>query len=74
MDLIRQAQAKRLAMNIPPETMSSGKGSKNTQSTPPKGTKAFRNFIIAEKPSKKVVMEHFEALIETECDVSSVDE
>jgi hypothetical protein len=73
MDLIRMAQAKRLAMNIPPSS-SAGKGSKTTQATPPKGTKAFRNFIIAEKPSKKIVMEHFEALIETECDASSVDE
>lgn len=74
MDLIRMAQAKRLTMNMPTEPVSSGKGTKATQATPPKGTKAFRNFIIAEKPSKKIVMEHFEALIEIECDASSGEE
>jgi len=62
------AQAKRLTMNMPPQQVSSGKGTKAT------GTKAFRNFIIAEKPSKKIVMEHFEALIEMECDASSGEE
>ena len=31
------------------------------------GTKAMRYFIIEEKPGKKVVREHFKALVELEC-------
>lgn len=37
------------------------------------GTKSMRHFIIEEKPSKKVVREHFESLVEKEC-ASSSDE
>lgn len=37
------------------------------------GTREMRHFIIEEKPSKKVVREHFLTLIEQEC-VSSSDE
>jgi hypothetical protein len=35
------------------------------------GTKAMRAFIIAEKPSKKIVKDHFEAIIAAECETSS---
>lgn len=31
------------------------------------GTKAMRYFIIEEKPGKKVVRDHFKALVELEC-------
>lgn len=31
------------------------------------GSKSMRHFIIEEKPSKKVVREHFLALVEHEC-------
>jgi hypothetical protein len=37
------------------------------------GTREMRHFIIEEKPSKKVVKEHFIDLVEQEC-VSSSDE
>lgn len=37
------------------------------------GTKSMRHFIIEEKPSKKIVREHFESLVEKEC-ASSSDE
>lgn len=38
------------------------------------GTKSMRHFIIEEKPSKKVVREHFESLVEKECASSSDSE
>ena len=38
------------------------------------GTKAMRTFIIEEKPSKKIVKEHFEAIIAAECETSSDEE
>lgn len=38
------------------------------------GTKAMRNFIIEEKPGKKVVKEHFEGMIESLCESSSDEE
>ena len=38
------------------------------------GTREMRHFIIEEKPSKKVVREHFLTLIEQECVSSSEDE
>lgn len=38
------------------------------------GTKAMRNFIIEEKPGKKVVKEHFEGMIEALCESSSDEE
>jgi len=38
------------------------------------GTREMRHFIIEEKPSKKVVKEHFIDLIEQECVSSSESE
>ena len=38
------------------------------------GTKSMRHFIIEEKPSKKIVREHFESLVEKECASSSDEE
>lgn len=37
------------------------------------GSKAMRKFIAEEKPSKKIVKEHLEAMIDAEC-ASSSDE
>jgi hypothetical protein len=37
------------------------------------GTRTMRTFIIEEKPSKKVVKDHLEAIIDQEC-ASSSDE
>lgn len=37
------------------------------------GTKGFRRMIIEEKPSKKVLKEHFEGLIAFECESSDED-
>ena len=39
----------------------------------PAGSREMRHFIIEEKPSKKVVRDHFLTLVEQEC-VSSSDE
>lgn len=38
------------------------------------GSKSMRHFIIEEKPGKKVVKEHFKAIIEQECASESDDE
>ena len=35
------------------------------------GSKAMRIFIIEEKPGKKIVREHFKALVEKECESES---
>jgi len=35
------------------------------------GSKRMREFIIEEKPSKKVVREHFDAMIEAACNEDS---
>lgn len=37
------------------------------------GSRSMRHFIIEEKPSKKVVREHFAALVEQECASSDED-
>ena len=37
----------------------------------PPGTKAMREFVISEKPPKKVVKDHLEAMIAHECESSS---
>ena len=38
------------------------------------GSRSMRQFIIAEKPTAKIVKEHFDALIEVECETSSEEE
>ena len=38
------------------------------------GSKAMRIFIIEEKPGKRVVRDHFKALVEKECVSDSDDE
>jgi hypothetical protein len=38
------------------------------------GSRAMRKFIIEEKPGKKVVREHLEAIIAAECASSSEDD
>jgi len=37
------------------------------------GTRGMRAFIIAEKPSKKIVKDHLEAIISNECESSGDD-
>ena len=38
------------------------------------GSKAMRKFIAEEKPSKKIVKEHLEAMIDAECASSSEED
>ena len=40
----------------------------------PAGTRAMRSFICEEKPPKKVVKEHLEAMIAMECESSSEED
>jgi hypothetical protein len=48
------------------------KAERAKENTP--GSKAMRAFIIEEKPTKKIVKEHFEAIIAAECETSSDEE
>jgi hypothetical protein len=41
---------------------------------PVAGTKSMRKYIISEKPAKKHVKEHLEAIIAMECESSSDEE
>lgn len=69
----RQAQG---VVNDPRPTPRAGqKKETKTQRAETKapGSKSMRHFIIEEKPSKKVVREHFKALIEEECASSDED-
>lgn len=79
MDLLKMMLANRQAQGIvndPKPTPKKGER-KQPKSERAKrhegGTKSMRHFIIEEKPSKKVVREHFESLVEKEC-ASSSDE
>lgn len=40
----------------------------------PSGSRAMRSFICEEKPPKKVVKEHLEAIISEECNTSSEED
>lgn len=77
MDLLRTMMANRQAQGMvqdPKPAPQSGR-KQATKSERAKrhegGTKSMRHFIIEEKPSKKVVREHFESLVEKECESSS---
>lgn len=80
MDLLRTMIANRQAQghveDPKPRTQPGQKKETKTQKAERKspGTKSMRHFIIEEKPSKKVVREHFRALIEEECASSSDEE
>lgn len=47
------------------------KADRAKENTP--GSRAMRKFIIEEKPGKKVVREHLEAMIAAECESSDSD-
>lgn len=80
MDLLRTMMANRQAQGIVNDPKPAPQRGKKA---PPKserakqhegGSKSMRHFIIEEKPSKKVVREHFESLVEKECASSSDEE
>lgn len=75
MDLLKTMMANRKAQGadlVDPEPRN---GKKKTKMQKAKeytsGSREMRNFIIKEKPSKKVVIEHFETIIAQECESSS---
>jgi hypothetical protein len=63
--------ANRAAMGVvdDPKPRREGKKASKTEKAKEKepGSKSMRHFIIEEKPGKKVVKEHFKAIIEQEC-------
>ena len=79
MDLLRMMAANRLAKGLvidPQPRRDDGKKPTKTEKAKEKepGSKSMRIFIIEEKPGKKVVREHFKALVEMECVSESDDE
>jgi len=71
MDLLRSMAANRHQQGIVAVQQPTGKP---TSRPAIPGTRAMRKFIIAEKPGKKVVKEHLEAIIAQECESSSEEE
>ena len=72
MDLLRSMIANRQAQGIvhdPKPSRETGKKVSKVAKSKEKdaGSKSMRHFIIEEKPGKKVVKEHFKAIIEQEC-------
>jgi hypothetical protein len=74
MDLLKMMIANREAKGmgnglvVPPKRESRKKPTKEEKSKENEpGSKAMRIFIIEEKPSRKVVREHFKTLVEKEC-------
>ena len=80
MDLLRTMLANRQAQGIvmdPQPTPAKGRKAPTKAQkaeTREPGSKAMRIFIIEEKPSKKVVRQHFKALVEKECESESDDD
>lgn len=78
MDLLKTMMTNRQATMVTPAVQpvgmkpsSIGMGIQK-QATP--GTRAYRRYIVEEKPGKKVVREHFEALVERVCASSDEDD
>ena len=76
MDLLKSMIANRQAsVPVDPKPAPRSRGRKPTKADRAKeqtpGTRAMRDFIIEEKPSKKVVKDHLEAIIARECATSS---
>jgi hypothetical protein len=77
MDLLKAMVANRRQMVVPltdpvPRRRSGKKPTKTEKAKEiPAGTKAMREFVIDEKPPKKVVKEHLEAIVARECESSS---
>ena len=71
MDLLKSMRANRQASGTPPAPIPRRSDKKKTKTDRAKentpGTKRMREFIIEEKPGKKVVREHFDAMIEEAC-------
>jgi len=76
MDLLRTMLANRAANGVvdDPKPVNGKKVPKAQKAKKHEGgSKSMRHFIIEEKPSKKVVREHFTALVEQECASSDED-
>ena len=77
MDLLKtmlaNRQAQGLVLDPQPRPATGRKAPTKTEKAKERepGSKAMRIFIIEEKPSKKVVREHFKALVEKECESES---
>jgi len=72
MDLLRTMMANRQAQGVVMDPKPRAeKGKKQSKAVRAEGkapgSKAMRHHIIEEKPSKKVVREHFKAIVEEEC-------
>jgi hypothetical protein len=80
MDLLRSMLANRAtAVSVKdPVPKPRGRGRKPSKAERAKeqtpGTRSMRTFIIEEKPSKKVVKDHLEAIVDQECVSSSEGE
>lgn len=81
MDLLKAMLANRAAapsMVHDPKPAPKRKGRKPTKTDRAKeqtpGSRAMRTFIIEEKPSKKIVKDHLEAIIARECESSSEED
>jgi hypothetical protein len=78
MDLIRKIEANRQAKGLLPDMMTKQSGKKPSKAERAKqyesGSRGMRSFIINDKPNKKIVVKHFEALIAQECQSSSDEE
>jgi len=80
MDLLKTMLANRqtVAKVVDPEPRKEARGKKPTKAQRAKehrpGSKSMRTFICEEKPTAKIVKEHFAAIIEDECASSSEDE
>lgn len=75
MDLLKNMMANRQAQGLhqQPQPLKANELPKPKVSSekPAPGTKAMRVHIIDKKPGKKVIKEHFEAIIAQECESSS---
>lgn len=78
MDLLKSMLANRQT-HTPhdPKPAPRGRGRKPTKADRAKeqtpGSRAMRDFIIEEKPSKKCVKDHLEAIVDAECATSEED-
>ena len=77
MDLLRTMIANRSQMTVHDPAPRKTGGRKTTKADRAKaqsaGSRAMRSFIIEEKPGKKIVREHLEAIIAEECASSDED-
>ena len=76
MDLLKAMIANRQTAKTVSDPTPRGRGGRKKPSKTerakdvPAGTRAMRTFICEEKPPKKVVKEHLEAMIAAECESS----